>query len=337
MQKKVTLPFEYAPYSLMYHENAFLLGIIQGNATEDITPWLSGKYINCWFNPAVPNKFDYNALDTYSTQDKILSLQRIDLYADQLPILLGEDILDLFRSMLNMGFYPHGSYNEEYIPGKWSYQKKTYKHDFVLTGYDDIQKEFISAGYLADGKFQRFHIPYENMRQAIATNTAPKLTYRFWKYNQEASYELNMNRLILQLKEYLGSITTMKVYTKDKSWGMKAISDLAEHYATCGAQGNSLDIRYTRGLMEHKYFMELRVCYLLKQGYCMDERLLEVAKNVYELSQKAHMLGLKYNMTGRESIVRSICDIIRTMQETETGYLPLILKELEAQYGGDLM
>ena len=50
MKKKVRLPFEEQPVMRMYHNMAFPTGIIQGNAKEDITPWLCGKCINCLLN-----------------------------------------------------------------------------------------------------------------------------------------------------------------------------------------------------------------------------------------------------------------------------------------------
>ena len=58
MKKKVLLPFEDKPYSQMYHGCAFSMGIIQGNAQKDLTPWLSSKYINCWYYELV-NTFYY--------------------------------------------------------------------------------------------------------------------------------------------------------------------------------------------------------------------------------------------------------------------------------------
>lgn len=334
--KKVLLPFEYHPYSLIYQENAFLLGIIQGNATEDITPWLCGKYINCCFDPILPNIFEYNVLDGCCTEDNILIDQRMCLYPEQSEFLLGMNILDIFKSMLDMGFYPHGNYNEEYIPGKWSYGEGYYVHDFVLVGYDDSLKSFISAGYLSDGKFQKYLIPYKNMDRAIATSQIPKLNYRFWKYNPNATYELNMQRIIQQLDDYIRSTTTMKVYTDDKTWGMQALLELSKHFESCSAQKKPLDIRYTRGIMEYKFFMKMTIEYLLKKGYLSDTEVLDHAERVSKMSQLVHMLGLKYNMTGKESIVHNICDTVKKIIETEMEYLPSVLMSLRSKYGGGI-
>lgn len=48
-RKKITLPFDDHPIPSMYHNLAFPMGIIQGNAKEDIAAWLCGKFFNCFF------------------------------------------------------------------------------------------------------------------------------------------------------------------------------------------------------------------------------------------------------------------------------------------------
>lgn len=74
VKKKVILPFENPPYSLMYHFHA----IIQGNAREDIMPWLCGKFMNCSFdkNPKVINRFINCSSDLWNANDSILLKQR---------------------------------------------------------------------------------------------------------------------------------------------------------------------------------------------------------------------------------------------------------------------
>ena len=99
MKKKVILPFDDNPYSLMYHGSAFPLGIIQGNATEDLTPWLSSKYINCWFAPTWGNKFAYYVTDHWATGYKILLQQRIDLFPEQYDLIFKKVVLFLFRKL----------------------------------------------------------------------------------------------------------------------------------------------------------------------------------------------------------------------------------------------
>ena len=262
MRKKVLLPFDDSPFSLMYHGSAFPLGIIQGNATGDLTPWLSSKYVNCWFASTFVNKFAYYVTDHWAKEDMILFQQRIDLYPEEFRAIYKGDIIFLFKKMLELGYYPHGTYNEEYIPGKRWFHKEYYSHDFILIGYNEIDKHFISVGYLEDKKFQRYIIPYDCMKLAISTHRNPKISYNFWKYNVDAKYDFNYERLIIELSDYLQSTTSLKIFKQNRKWGVNAIRELGEYIVTACENENYIDHRYTRGVMEQKYFMNIRIDYL---------------------------------------------------------------------------
>jgi len=137
------------------------------------------------------------------------------LYPELYSTLFDEEILQ-FRKMLNMGYYVSGNYNEEFIPGKRSYHKEYYPHDFIIIGYDDISQEFISASYLQDGIFQKHRISYEDMRRAFTTLKGEKKGMNFWKYNPDAKFELNLDQIISELSDYLHSTTSMKIFSNDR-------------------------------------------------------------------------------------------------------------------------
>ncbi len=146
MKSTVILPFEEKPYELSYHNLAFPMGVIQAWAKEDITPWLCGKFINPCFAPDSPsNKFAINFNDPWYRQDGILLMQTVDLLPKSYA-LLPYSRNEWMRRMLSLGWYVHGTFNEEYIPDKDGYQKYYYHHDYFIIGYT-IQKEKV---YLAE-------------------------------------------------------------------------------------------------------------------------------------------------------------------------------------------
>lgn len=323
MEKKVVLPFEDSPYALMYHYIAFPMGIIQGNAKDDITPWLCGRHINCWFDKEWINQFCVCVSDNYGVSDHIITNETVSVFSESFEDLLG-DPLQLFRRMIDIGTYPNGSYNEEFIPGKYYYQKEYYSHDFLLIGYDDIEQQFISVGYLADQQFHRFVIPYANMEQALKTLQSSKMSYTFWMYNPNARFELNLNRIINDLSDYLRSTTSLKIYSKHRTWGMGAIEELANMFS----KAEKIDPRYTRGLMEHKFFMQMRMNYLFEHGYLNKKSYCSSSAQIYKMAESVRMLSLKYSFTKNRSIVDKICEIIREMQRLEAEYLPDVLNDL---------
>lgn len=329
MRRKVILPFDDHPYSVMYQGTAFAMGIIQGNATEDIVPWLCGKYINCSFYKNRKNQFMISISDSWGLDDKILFHQQVNLYPELYSALYTYDIIELLRRMIGKGCYPRGVYNEEFVPGKWSYQKKYYAHDFILIGYDDVSQNFLSAGYLEDEKFQRFLIPYESMRMALVSLKTEKFIADFYKYNTDAKYELNLKRIADELTDYICCKTSQKIYSKDGSWGMDALRQLANYFVNTSENKRYLDYRYTRGILEHKFFMQMRIDYLSKNGYLRDCSYSQQAQRVYKMAESVHMLALKYILTGKQEIVVHIHSIINDILSVENDYLSAVLCELQ--------
>lgn len=328
MKKIITLPFEDTPYSLMYHGSAFPLGIIQGNATKDLTPWLSGKYINCWFAPTWGNKFAHYVSDHWATGDKILFQQRVDILYEQYNFIFKKDVIFLLRNMINMGFYPHGEYNEEYIPGKKMFRMGYFLHDYMLIGYNDTTQSFTSVGYLEDKLFQRYSIPYEYMKLAIQSVHSSKISINFWKYNEDSQFLFDINRLITELTDYLHSTTSAKIYTKNRDWGITAIKELGKYITIMCNDEKYIDHRYTRGIMEHKFFMQLRIQYLSNIGYLQSKEYIQKAQHVYLLSQNIHLLGLKYRTSKNATIAKRIQEIFNEIILIECNYLPSVLSDL---------
>ena len=326
------LPYSDSPYTQMYHNEAFSLGIIQANAQTDITPWLCGKFVNCFFSPIYNNQFKILWHDNWAEEDGILTNQRINLLIEtfqQFPY----GYLDLLKRMIDLGGYPHGDYNEEYIPGKAAYQLKHHQHDFLLFGYDDEKQLFSSAGYLKDGRFQKFFIPYENMVKSISTLKRDRVALNFWKYNQDADFSLRPAAVIEHLRAYLRSEATPKTFKKDSYFGFEAIEQLAHYYRKTALEKGFVDIRYTRGLMEHKFFMQKRIEYFSLKGYLTNDKSFLIAEDVYQTSQTIHFLALKYLMTRRQSSLDLALEKILETVEKEKEYLPQVLVDLESRFG----
>ena len=332
MKKNVILPFEDHPYSQMYHHIAFPMGIIQGNAKEDITPWLCGKYINCSFSKNKRDVFTVYNSDNWATKDNILLQQQFFLYPDLFDQLFGDETTCL-KTMIGKGFYPYGLYNEEYIPGKWSYQKQYYAHDFLLIGYDDCTNEFVSVSYLRDGKFQRHTIPYENMGMALKTVKQEKKQFKFVKYNPNASFKFDRTRTVSELADYLQSTTSMQTNFDGTVWGMDALRAVTKFFRDSSESGDSIDSRFTRGIMEHKFYMNLRMDYLFKNDILKDFSYVDQAHQVYKMAENVHMLGLKYNLTHNQMVVSNIEKTVSEMLVMESAYLPYVLSDLKAEGG----
>lgn len=326
MDKKIVLPFEINPLSVMYHNLAFPLGVIQGNAKCDITPWLCHKFINCVFNPPAKNKFSISLSDNWGVGDKITFHQQIQLFHDTYDIV-GIDIIQVLINMLANGYYVGGNYNEEYIPGKQAYGVEYFPHDYLLIGFDNEKEIFYSVGYLTK-QFVNYEISYVNMRMALTSLANKKPVFNFYQYNTEAEVMVNIEKILSALQDYLSSSNSLRQYTKGLFYGLDAIDNLGEYYIADGNQSN-FDHRYTKGLMEHKNIMLKRIKYLCSHQYITDNEYVSRSESVFEYSSIVHNLGIRFKLLGDCNILQEIRLIIQKMKEIELSYLVSVKKDLE--------
>ena len=326
MDKKIILPFEVKPLSVMYHNLAFPLGIIQGNAKCDITPWLCHKFINCMFNPASKNIFSISLSDNWGAGDKMMFHQHIQLFNDTYDIV-GIDIIQVLINMLANGYYVAGYYNEEYIPGKRAYGVEYFPHDYLLIGFNNEKEVFYSVGYLTE-QFVDYEISYANMRKALTTVASRKPALNFFQYNSEADIAVNLEKILSALKDYLSSSNSLPQYTKGLAYGLDAINNLGEYYASYGNQSN-FDHRYTKGLTEHKSIMLRRIKYLCSHQYITDNEYVSRSERVLEYSSIIHNLGIRFKLLGDYNILQEIKSIIKNMNELELSYLVSVKKDLD--------
>ena len=170
------------------------------------------------------------------------------------------------------------------------------------------------------------------MRKALETLQSPKIVSELYLLNPDAKFELNLPRITTELSRYLSSAPTLG---GDFDWGLAAYEKLTDFFTSLGNDGKPLDIRQTRGIMEHKFFMKMRVEYLLEHGYLSDEAALARAVEIYREAERTHMLTLKYNMTGRASLISAINQSLHQMCAAEENYLPSVLGTLESCKGGE--
>ena len=335
--KEITLPFEEKPFSVMYHYTAFPLGIVQANMEPDkIDRWLCTKYINCSFEPCSKmNKFNIGR-DLWLTDEKIL-IRHKNIFSKAINDYYKIDVVKIFKDMINQGSYPQGNYNEEWIPDKFAYQKYRFYHDYLLIGCNDAKQVFYSVGFLQDKKFQKFEIPYTNMKKAVETLFNDYIGIDLLEYNARkiANMSITFDYTICELTDYINSANRWRAPANNAIfYGLKAILKFCDYVKEEVSKSQIIETKYMRGVMEHKFFMYKRIKYMLEHGYIESGICLSCAEKVYKLSEKAHLLTIKYLMTGKSDIVNSIEELLKQTLEIEKNYLPIVVDELKSSTGG---
>lgn len=321
--KSVILPFTIDVELRPYHNKAFPIGIAKANMA-DYDIWLCNKFINSYMS--IRGDFNSYDEDQYSLSDGFGVKRAIELPTPAFDNK-GIDLVALNKAMIKEGWYINGNYNEFYIKGKKPYNSRDFNHDYIIFGYDDEQKVFKSAAYMADGSYSYYDIDYENYHQSIIGSKTERVNVRYYQVNKDYSPTLDIKGIKENLCNYLYSRKDAQGTETNYFWGMEAWAKFMEYIENIGE--SKLDCRYSRCYMEHRAVMLKRIKKLLELGYLKDVELYEeYSKSVCLPAKTVHYLFIKYNVSQNTKVIPKIVEMVLETNENEALLIRKFVEEL---------
>lgn len=317
----VILPFETRVESVVYLHHAFPLGIIKPNIRQ-YDQWLSNKYINCFANTG------FNILDEDVWMVKQGLCVKAGGYMNYEAFhVFCPDIVAKNKQMLEHGFYIYGTYDEFYIPGMAAYQNRSFGHEYLIYGYDDQTGVFKTAGYLADGRYKRFDVTYEDYHRGVAAGERTQLRLlNYFHINTEYVGQIDIARIREKLTDFLNSRGPAN-HRVDEVFGVNAWKKFELYIEK--AEENGIDIRYVRAYMEHKGVMDKRFKCLCKHGYLLDQSLCKAySENVLKKATQLFNMCLKYILTRDAELLQRMTALVREINVTEQGLIERVVELL---------
>ena len=324
------LPYPDKPIFQCYHDKAFQIGIIQGNAPEEVIKWACTKYLNCVFAPKVPNKFIIVEDDDWGLKEQLTTQQFFQMQREFLTHF-NMDLLHILKTALYRNYYIYGIYNERYIPTKRSFQRSDFMHDFLLIGCDD--NKFISVGYIADGSFQHYDISNDDMLNSLHGLSGTEMNLRMISYNIDAKPTPNYKRMIEKLTQYISTSNYLAHPTpEEESSGIASNIRLRDFFISEVNMGKVyVDRRYSRALHEHKWVLAQLVDQFVDSESDKKRHLGWANKNM-ERARCIHMHGIKMGYTKDASIITRVTDLMNQIIEDESQNIPALLDLLQDKY-----
>lgn len=324
------LPYPDKPIFQCYHDKAFQIGIIQGNAPEEVTKWACTKYLNCAFAPRAVNKFIIVEDDDWGLKENLATQQFFQMQREFLNHFK-MDLLYILKTAIYRNYYIHGIYNERYIPMKRSYRKNDFMHDFLLIGCDE--DKFVSVGYVADGTFRRFEITNADMLDSLHGLSGTEMNLRMISYNVDAKPTPNYKRMIERMAQYISTFDYLEHPTPDEeSRGVATNIRLREFFIDEVKKGKIyVDHRYSRTLYEHKWVLSQLVDQFL-EGDSEKKKHQEWANKNLQRAHLVHTLGMKMNYTRDAKIIERVSDLMDQIIDDETQNIPALLDLLQNKY-----
>lgn len=310
------LPFNIDTQINTYQPEAFVSGIILAEDQLNM-PYILSNYIRTVHYIDSPTVLNYY-MDNLLLKNNGVINENLTV----LPMQCAQkiDLSAIAVKALNSGRYVFGSFNDERIPGKSSYSKRYFIHDYLLYGYEN--EAFISSAYLSDGHYREFKISFNDYNRAMLTKEHGLYMHLLY-YNRNIEYEFMEEYVIEAIRDYI----TSKPLTDDGTiYGLQGIRLFADEIEK---QGGYLDIRSLCFLNEHKRLMRLRLSYMKEKcGLSLKDDALSQYEAMETSLRISVMLAIKNKATPSDAILMRIAETVRSsaLQDEE------VLKEVLGQY-----
>lgn len=253
--------------------------------------------------------FDSFDEDLWSVRDGLTFSQNIYL-APQSMSYNGFDIISFNKSMLQNGCYITGIYNEYYIPGKKAYNKFNFNHDYVIFGYDDINRTFKSATYLRNKTYGYFDIAYDDYLSGVIKNDISKTNLNYYKINTDFIPRIDISSIKSKLEDYLFFRRNVNCTVTNEIFGIDVWLELAKYVELAE---ESLDFRFGRVCMEHHGAMLKRIHTLLKYGHLENYTIAKEYEEIYLKTKTIHKLFIKYNVSKNRELLKKVASLLVTV------------------------
>lgn len=310
MIDKLNLPLHKSNIRSFPHF-AFADGLISSNIGNRYNEYLSGKFINFYFD-LKSLIFALVADDNWGVDAGIVTHQKIELYKTSFAAC-DINIIDIFKK---------GSQSNLYIYGLRGKKQNKY----LVNGYDDNINAFEVWSFDSEkGLFSEW-IAYEDLINSLFEVPGKTLGITFWKYNKKHSYALDIRNVTVGIREYLEGISR----DKNRICGLLAFKELSFYCVKQAKSQELLDKRFLLGFVEHKYFMYERIKYLVKKDL-MSKTFLQSAQTIVDIATSVENMVDMYNATKKAEYAIKISKIIEKTISLEQRYLPSALIELECK------
>lgn len=186
---------------------------------------------------------------------------------------------DFVRDCIDDGRYVSTYADDYYIPGSVAYQNRSHPHAIMIHGYNDVDRQFLATGFLANQTFGQTLVDYDDLEAAFGDFEIPddmhytNFTLLF-KLNRKYRYAFNVSWVMEQLEDYWHASASDQRWkslgwqeAEPWVWGVEAYDSLIRKIQEQADRTFILDHRPFHVLWEHKRMMNRRIDYMARQGH----------------------------------------------------------------------
>lgn len=298
-----SLPFNGNPSYKAYLDTTFALGIV--SAHYDMRYQLCVSYVNLAATPAT--LMTAGACPLY-----ILPWNTIDLFTWlgytvqhehklELAAASHQFVIDWLIEAISSDNYVYLTVNEKHLPGTWPHARQiSSTHPSLLIGFDKKHGRFLAYAYRSDGSFGLISPSFSDLVAALVDRGDKNNmmdTYFYdtkiltIKKNESFTPEpFNKHEICKAWYEYIDSQAPGRQVGKGEYFGLSAISYFLTNLYESKSLSQSIDLRGTRALMEHRNIVASSIEYIATKIEIPD--ITNLRKSYQEVSKWAQSLHL---------------------------------------------
>jgi hypothetical protein len=271
------------------------------------------------------------------------------------------DILAFIIKMIHLGNYVIINLDEYYLPNKLYYKNKHFIHQYLIYGYNNRERKFLTVGFDSNQIFTSLTYNYDEIEAAFEQGKKYYQEVSPWTENSAIElikpkefpfeYPFDINIFTTQLESYLNAKGDLGIalcwslppsYIQTVKFGMDVYDDLSKHLEDLLKGKLTMDYRAIHLFAQHKKGIYERLEYVGSK-YQITGKFPELIKEYGLLVEKADGLRRKVfalafageqvwsNPFSTKRNVKDIIAIIDTMKSEEKPLLSMILETIKLE------
>ncbi|RCX12710.1 hypothetical protein DFR58_1209 [Anaerobacterium chartisolvens] len=243
-------------------------GILFSIMHDRMWPWIFNNFIQIRYAPAW-------GMYVFDNHRLLLSdCPYIAYYCFPQSLIISKwnkSLKQLIIDSVNSDFYLFLFADRYYIPKSDCYLKEHNPHEIFIFGYD-LEKEIVyAADNLEYGKFIQIKCTFQELENgywSVKGKYTLLTDVRLLKPKDDITCDFDLEQVLLSLDSYLNSKRTVDVSEDQKcDFGFDSFRRIFEDLSNLSAGEDYIDIRPFHLFYEHKLLMDMRVKYLVQNGY----------------------------------------------------------------------
>ncbi len=294
---------------------------------QDTIPWVVSNFIQL-------NYVEDWDMVTFDCHRMFLSnCPSISFYEMPREILLNgtqKSFKDIIVEAIDDGRYLFIYADRFYIPITPQYQKYHFQHEIFVYGYDLENNLVFVADNFRYGKFSFEKCGFSEFEEAFMNMSVDypfMSTIRFLMVNENSQCRVNINQIIHGLDSYINSKESIDIVgPSNMKYGLSIYDYFGKNMKR---EEVILDIRFFHILYEHKLLMEMRLDFLIENGYVDEnEFMVEQAKNLKQKSLILRNMVVKYCISPKKELYNNIYSKLINLKEEDCAFCETLLELL---------